>query len=168
MPQRSKPEAEALDGQSLAYAASRLSQGNSGQDDDSQRPIARRQGQGFPATPGSRRLIRAIGRGTVGQRAVDEERLGAAVLADVDDALVQGRVAAIAYELVVESRAVVLVTRAHGELGAAAEHLGRLILVRCSVVEAVKVGVGIHVRSVRPETGPKGQSSNAEGSTAEG
>lgn len=95
---------------------------------------------------------------SVRQRAVDQDGVGSIDLGDRDDGLVEGTVSAIANDVGHISAVGVLVTAAGGVGVAATDDGLRLFLVGRAVVEGVRVGVGIHVRAVKPDTGPKGES----------
>jgi len=97
----------------------------------------------------------AVGCCAIGQRAVDQNGIGAVDLGDVDNRLVERIVIPVA-DNIVHIRAVgVLVTAAWVVRIAGANDWLRLVLVGGVVVESVRVGIGVHVCAVEPESGPE-------------
>lgn len=94
---------------------------------------------------------------SVRQRAVDQDGVGSIDLGDGDDGLVEGTVSAITNDVGHISAVGVLVTAAGGVGVAATDDGLRLVQVGRAVVEGVRVGVGIQVRAVEPDTGPEGE-----------
>ena len=102
---------------------------------------------------------RRSGCSTVGKGTVDEKR---SVRSNVDDALVQAVIAAIADETVQVRGIIVVVASANGVLSAAADDVASLVLVGGLVMITVLVGIVVHVGAVQPETGPEGESTSDE------